>query len=89
MHKVSSVVASGPGFSPQQRPQRLRSERYPMNSLHVTFEMHHICQNYAIGLTMRMHAVDPLMSWSVTEVLFGMIHHLRRPAVRKEMAVIR
>ena len=59
-----------------------------MNLLHVTFEMHYVCQNYAIGLTIRMHAADLLMLWPVTEVLFGMVHHLRRPAVRKETAVV-
>ena len=59
-----------------------------MNSLHVTFEMYHVCQNDAIGLIIRMHAADLLMLWPVTEMLFGMVHHLRRPVVRKETAAV-
>ena len=35
-----------------------------------------------------MHAADLLMLWPVTEVLYGMVHHLRRAAVRKETAII-
>ena len=35
-----------------------------------------------------MHAADPLMLRPVTEMLLGMVHYLRRPAVRKEIVII-
>ena len=37
---------------------------------------------------MRMHVANLLILWPVTEVLYGMVHHLRRLAVRKETAIM-